>query len=435
MPAIGGRVGSSAAFIWAALVSAAALAGCAGPVPPIVDPTSPLTPAITDSGTPAVSPSPIGRPSDPTAAPEGWLPLDQAPDAVGTWSPDAAHVLVGLSAPGGPPEAHGVRLVTRDGQHVSAFERVTDPVWIDDERFVAYRPDWRQDESGSWFAETGDNGERLGTALMGTLSSGQLDEADLPTDPALSNGHGALAIAGLDDSGAAEFAVWADDELADWRPGQPIAWSPTGDRLALIHSRDEGPTAEGWLEVVDWPGLSTAWSSDPAVRVAEAFFDPSGQFIAYADFLERPRQPRQPPEFDLIVRIIDLVAGVSAAFMAVENGDFAWDAAGHIVVVGFESLQASWYDRQGVVVATAAVIGPNVVASADGSTLLFYDAELDEPPMQVMRGGVLRLLDSPGTLAGPAPLVAPDGSGLLVVVRPPSSAPQGPPATVLLHRL
>jgi hypothetical protein len=52
-----------------------------------------------------------------------------------------------------------------------------------------------------------------------------------------------------------------------------------------------------------------------------------------------------------------------------------------------------------------------------------------------MRGGVLRLLGSPGTLAGPAPVLAADGSGLLVVVRLSSSAPQGPPATVLLHRL
>lgn len=438
MPAIGGRVGSSAALLCAALISVATLAGCAGLVSTTSDPTPPPTPGgppATDSVTPAVSPTPIGGPSDATAAPEGWLPLAQAPDAVGTWSTDAAHVLVGLSMPGGPPEAHGVRLMTRDGQQVSEFEQVTDPVWIDDERFVAYRLDWRQDESGAWFAETGPNGERLATVLVGTTTSDGLTESELPVEPAISNGGGALAVTRFDEAGRAEFAVWENDAITDWRPGQPMHWSTAGDRLAVIHSSDSGPAAEGWLEVVEWPGLSTTWSSDPALRVADARFDPSGHFIAYAEYLEQPTQPRQPPAFDLIVRIVALATGDVGAFKALENGDFAWDAQGELIVVGFDSHQATWYDRRGTLIAQEGVVGPNVIASADGSSVLFYDAELDRPPVQVMRGGDLRVLGSPGTLAGPSPRLAPDGSGLLVVVRLPSSAPQGPPATVLLHRL
>jgi hypothetical protein len=171
------------------------------------------------------------------------------------------------------------------------------------------------------------------------------------------------------------------------------------------------------------------------LRISEALFDPSGAYIAYAEYIEQPTPPRQVPAFDLLLRIVDLASGELTTFKALENGDFAWDSSGNVVVVGFDSQQATSYDRQGVVVATGQVVGPNVTASADGSTLLFYDAELDQPQLQIMRGGVLRLLGSPGTLAGPAPVLAADGSGLLVVVRLSSSAPQGPPATVLLHRL
>jgi hypothetical protein len=341
--------------------------------------------------------------------------------------------LIGLSTPGGPPEAQVVRLLTSRGDVVHDFTAATDPLWIDDGRLLAYRLDWRQDESGIWYAETGPSGERLGVALSGRVGAGELTEIDLPLGPVLSNGRGSLAVAASDGSG--EYAVWSDGILSAARAGYPIAWSANGDRLALIHTSDDGPAAAGWLEVVEWPGPSAEFSSDPALRISEALFDPSGAYIAYAEYIEQPTPPRQVPAFDLLLRIVDLASGELTTFKALENGDFAWDSSGNVVVVGFDSQQATSYDRQGVVVATGQVVGPNVTASADGSTLLFYDAELDQPQLQIMRGGVLRLLGSPGTLAGPAPVLAADGSGLLAVVRLPSSAPQGPPASVLLHRL
>jgi len=434
MPASGGR----SRFV--ALLSVTILAGCLGAAP-AASPTpttstssaTPSTaPGFTADTSPGVAPTATGLPSPTSEA--GWLSLGQAPDAVATWSPDAAHVLIGLSTPGGPPEAHVVRVFTSNGEVIDEFTAATDPLWIDDGRLLAYRLDWRQDESGTWYAETGPSGERLGIALSGRVGAGELTKIDLPLGPVLSNGRGSLAVAASDGSG--EYAVWSDGTLSAARAGYPIAWSANGERLALIHASDDGPAAAGWLEVVEWPGLSTVFSSDPALRISEALFDPSGAYIAYADYIEQPAPPRQVPAFDLVLRIVDLASGEVTTFKALENGDFAWDSSGNVVVVGFDSQQATYHDRQGVVVATGKVVGPNVTASADGSTLLFYDAELDQPQLQIMRGGVLRLLGSPGTLAGPAPVLAADGSGLLAVGRLASTGgPQGPPATVLLHRL
>ncbi len=53
--------------------------------------------------------------------------------------------------------------------------------------------------------------------------------------------------------------------------------------------------------------------------------------------------------------------------------------------------------------------------------------------MQILRGDELTLLESPGLITGQAPQMARDGSGVLVVVRAPTNAPTGSPATVLVH--
>ena len=436
MPAIRGRIGSSVvlaiACLFAGCTESALPTSSLVPASTAVEPTPTVASPAPTNGTPAPTRQPSDSPSSPE---EGWLNVAQAPDAYARWSPDAAHLLIAMSTPGGPPESNVVRLVSSGGSTVRDYEAVTDPVWIDGDRFVAYRLEWQQDESGTWFAATGPNGERHATALVGATSSDTLTESDLPTEPALGNGHGALALERFDGASRTEFAIWDSDGLTEWRLGQPMRWSASGDRLAVVHSSDSGPTAEGWLEVVEWPGLSTLRSSDPALRVADAQFDPSGRLLAYAEYVERPTAPRQLLEFDLIVRIVSLDGNETAALTAPENGEFVWLSGDRLLVVGYDSHLASELDLRGAVLGQESVVGPNVIASADGSTSLFYDAELDQPPIQVMRGGDLRLLQSPGMLAGPPPVLAPDGSGLLVVVRLPSSAPQGPPATVLFHGL
>ena len=430
------------ARLFRALFLAALLSACTGTVPPSLVPasdppsgtdrhTASPGPSATPTTVPTVPISPLPTPAHTPQA--GWIRLADAPEAGAAWSSDGQHLLVWTAAPGGPPETNVVRLVTRSGEQVREFEAVTDPVWLDSLRFVLYRLDWRQDEGGEWYAETGPNGERLGSVLAGALGSSELSPLTMPIDPALPNGRGVLALARFDSGDRAEYALWSDGAMSDWRPGYPTTWSHAGDRLLLVHSRDFGPGAEGWLEVAGSDG-TTIWS-DESVRVGGGLFDPTGFYLAYPEFVERPRLPREVPMFDLVVRIVDLATGAVDGFPAQENGAFAWTSDGNLVVVGFESQQATVYDRAGDALSTAAVLGPTIVASEDGSTLLIYDAELDEPPMQIQRGGALSLLDTPGTLAGPAPDLSPDGSGLVAVVRLPSSAPQGPPATVLLHNL
>lgn len=394
------------------------------------EPTGSADPTPTDV-------APLSNTVSPTGSPgAGWVPLAEAPDAGAAWSADSQHLLVWLQTPGAPPESYSVRVMDRAGALLQAHEAVTEPVWLDERRFVAYRLDWQQDEAGDWFAQTGPNGERLGTALIGEIGSSDLTEAiALPMHAALSDGRGAFALTRFDGAGSAEFAVWADGTLTDWRPGSPSAWSGPGDRLAVIHPRDAGPHAEGWLEIVAWPGLANVWSSDEQGSISGASFDPTGAFVAFPEFTERPTPPREVPRFDLTVRVVDLGSGELGGFEAVENGSYAWLAEARIVVVGFDSSTATVYDMTGGVLASAEVVGPNVVSAGGGSLLLFYDGELDEPPMQILRREQLTLLDSPGTLAGPAPAIAPNGSAIVVVVRVPSGEPGGPPATVLLHAL
>ncbi len=227
---------------------------------PSSGPTS--TPASSLTGSdPSSSPSP-----DPTGTPapqEGWVQLASASDASAVWSPDAQFILASLSTPGGPPESQQVQLLTRDGVVIRTHERLTDPVWLDPQSFVAYRLDWQQDQSGEWTPATGPNGERLGEALVGSVVSEQLLGWDIPLGSAISSGSGALAISRFDSGGRAETSVWTQlGGLTDWHAGAPLAWSPAGDRLALVHGQPTGPPGEGWLEVIAWPGLATLWSDE-----------------------------------------------------------------------------------------------------------------------------------------------------------------------------
>ncbi len=437
MTSHGGRAGL------VALIAALVIA-CGGTAPstspsvatptnsPSSGPTS--TPDSTPAGSePSTSPSP-----DPTGTPEpqeGWIQLAAASDASATWSPDAAHLLVALTIPGGPPDGNQVQVLARDGTVLQTHEGVSDPVWLDSQRFVAYRLDWEQDESGEWSPATGPNGERLGTAELGSIDSDLLAIVEVPVLPALSNGTGALALTRFDANGLPETAVWSDGVLTEWRSGSPLTWSAAGEKLAFVLPQRSGPANEGPLEVVSWPGLATVWQSGPEVSVSTADFDPTGTYLAYPEFVEQPRQPRQAPTFNLMLNVINLAAGNSIGIPAPENGDFSWLSEERLIVVGFELLEASVIDFDGAVLAQQSVVGPNVIASADGLTALFYDAELDAPQMQILRGDELTLLDSPGLMTAQAPHMARDGSGVLVVVRAATSSPTGSPATVLLHNL
>jgi hypothetical protein len=331
--------------------------------------------------------------------------------------------------------------MSRDGSVVRTYDELADPVWLDSQRFIGYRLNWQQDDSGEWFAATGPDGERLGSPLLGSVGAEVLTEMDIPLGPAVANGYGALAVVRFDDAELPETAIWFDGALSEWRSGGPMGWSRFGEQLALVHPRRSGPASEGWLEVVSWPELTTLWS-DESLTVSTALFDPPGSSLAYPEYVERPRQPRQVPEFDLNVRLVDLATGQVGGFTAAENGDFAWIdvtllEGQEIIVVGFDSLQAMVYDRvgQSIPLTGEPIAGPTVIGSADGSTMLFYDAELEESPLQFLRGEQLALLETPGLLTGPAPALAPDGSGVIVIARQATSNPQGSPATVLLHSL
>jgi len=444
MTSYGGRAGF-VALIAALVIACGGTAPSTSPPPttpsepPSSGPTS--APAPTPTSSTPTSSDPSGSPSaEPTGTPipqEGWVQLAAASDASAVWAPDAAHILVELAEPGEAPERQQVQLIRRDGTVVRTYDELANPIWLDAQRFVVYRLEWVQDSTGAWYALTGPNGEVGGDALQGELASDALVAIDMPlgSGVAYSNGHGSLAVERFGPNGERETAVWSEGSLTEWLNGSSVSWSAAGDRLALVHPQGSGPAQEGPLEVVAWPGLATVWESAPEVSVSVAEFDTTGTKLAFPEFVERPRVPRQVPEFDLIVNVVDLSTGTVSPVPAPENGDFAWITDDRLLTVGFQSLQASVLDLSGEILVQESVAGPNVIASADGQTALLYDAELDEPQMQILRGDELTLLESPGLITGQAPQMARDGTGVLVVVRAETSSPTGSPATVLLHNL
>jgi hypothetical protein len=355
--------------------------------------------------------------------------LGAALQAEAAWSPDSRHILVALGTSVGPPESHVVGLLDRAGEFIRRYEAFTTSVWIDAERFALFAPEFAQDEDGVWSVVTDDEGQLVGEWSISSVDSSALEPTDLPNAPLLSSGHGALAVGGF-AGGEAMTSVWSDGGLSEPLAGRPAGWSPDGSTLAIVHPEQSGPSGEGPFEVFSWPGLALLYSG--AASVSDVAFSPNGARLVYPTFTELPHQPREVPEFELTLHVVDIATGSETAVATGENGAFEWLDEARLLVVGYESNHATVYSLDGSSEDAGLVAGPDVIAAA--TTLVFYDDELDEPPLSVLRTEGVREIESPGALTGPAPVLAPDGSGIIAVVRAVTGAAE-PAAQVMLHNL
>jgi hypothetical protein len=345
---------------WVGLVVVIMLAACSPPPSVVVGPSPSPIPS-TGSLSSVVPASPT---ISPTSGSEPWKVLASSDTAGAGWSRDGRWLLVWDEVTNGTPaqrhisldDAHGNVLRTFQGELPVQLE----PVWLDDRSFVIARD---------------------GTNYVGTIDSPALTPISPPFPAGLtSSSHGALAyetFGSLDAS--ARFVVWTPSGgTTTPRPGQPVAWSRDGTKLAVWHwVSGTGPESAGWMEALSWPGLRSLGAIHESLGWNFALFDPSGRYM-YANGW-----------------VLDLVTGKASAMAGSSAASRAND-------LRFPSL--------------GIVTGPdqNASASADNSTVVSWYMS-QQRPIVLLRGGLERSIDVPGPLQPPDPQLSPDGTGLVVV--------------------
>jgi hypothetical protein len=344
------------------------------------------------SSSPAATPSPSLTPASASPSRVGdWKLLDASVTAyVGaSWSPDGKWLAVWDEYSG--PVVQDMRLLDGAGNVVRSLDGDRF-VWLDATQFVL---------------------SRGASSFLGSVDSTVLTPlaATFPADP-LSNNRGAVALTTVQplDPAKTSFVVWTQAGTSRAVIGQPEAWSPDGTRLAVWHSttpagpRGIGSQDTGWVEVLSWPELrSVASLKDDLLVPPHISFDPSSRYvllprIGFSGFL-----------------ILDLANGRTVGPSGI-TGPAAWDSAGDVLVAATDG-SVTTYPISGGPAATKAGVGDNVVSSADGSTIAFYfsqDYSSNPRPITLIRNGVSRAISVPGGLESD-PVIAPDGSGVVIV--------------------
>jgi len=349
---------------------------------------------------------------DPAPVPsDGWIELSSARTET-AWSPDSAWLLVN----------EPTRLLLLDGA-TGAVARSYDAAagafgrqvaWVDNKHFVAIA------------SPPGPVHDGLLPAELGRVDSDALTAIEVPVgyedDDAftrvIAGGKGAVAFDTTNfdrcpqRDGCWTFRVWTHDGLSREHQGMPVAWSPAGDRLLVIHPMERGGGQgagfggySGWVEVLAWPGLDRFFADETTVFYwYDSSFDPSGRFIA-SDLVDQVR--------------VDTATGEIHHF---ETGSdtFGWDASGDLVNATADGTVIA-YGPSGQVSWTAPGAGHYVMSSGDGSTIV---AQLNDPAraapfgvFTMLRDGARTSFRLPEVFADSfvsTPSIAPDGRHMVI---------------------
>ena len=305
-----------------------------------------------------------------------------------SWSPDGAHLLI-LNYNDYPPAV----LSDADGSVVRQYDQGTFGAWLDSDRFVL-------------LTYTNAEGGEQAKGLLASVASAKVDAVDVPYGEALSSGHGAIAFVSSGcDLGCDNwtYAVWTPEDRSSQRlPGEPIGWSPDGQRLFIIRppSYDGPPVGApgraatvGWLEVVSWPGLqSVAQYKDITVNDDIHTIDPSGRYMTFlgddglyvVDTREGTSTPMPVTSWNTAWQGSDLVIGAPQV-------DPAWltDSKGHDLIVTPARGVATLMSVVGGVLGSWDDVGSGVANSPDGTTVAMWDTAFSDsrPFVTVIRNG------------------------------------------------
>jgi hypothetical protein len=318
-----------------------------------------------------------------------WKVLAASAGVGASWSADGRWLAVWERLSSGATQ--DLRLLDSSGNLVRSLDgdRL---VWLDGTQFVL---------SGA------------SSSFLGAVDSTVLTPiaVTFPAD-ALSNNHGAVALttANPSDTAKTSFVVWTQAGTSRVVVGEPEAWSLDGTKLAVWHSTaPPGPLGvgyqtTGWVEVLSWPDLRSVGSlkSDSFVPQPTSF-DPSGRYLLASRL--------GLAGFSILDLATDQTVGPSGV-----TGPPVWDRASDLLVPAADG-SVTTYPISGGPATTQAGVGDNVASSTDGSTIVMYfraDYSQNPKPITLIRNGVSRTITVPGGLESD-PVVAPDGSGVVIV--------------------
>ncbi len=344
--------------------------------------SSPSEPVTTPSVAP-FAPSPEPSIKSPLA---GFLNLGPADDVV--WSPDSRHLAV-LSG--------GNTVVVDDaGTIVASYAGADEAVWEDASHLLLRDLDSPPVAGAPVAADHGPIYE----VTLGADNFTLIGYAD---GAALSGGDGSVAFA--TSSEPYSFRVWDHGTWSQATAGYPAQWSANGDRLAVLDQTDTGISIEGTPTVLAWPTLATVASDTTHITAVEGVhFNVAGTYLAYPSYGS--------------IDVLDIASEtVTAVGPSNPSGWIAWDANGGLVIPSRDNRTAAAYSTAGAGLHDWGSVGDAVVASSDGSTLIFYtnDYANKPPPMELISDGKSRLVDVTNT-SGRRPVLAPDGHAFIVGV-------------------
>jgi hypothetical protein len=382
-----------------------ALSACSTKVmTPTLSPMEPRTPTFAPSPTPG-QPTASATEQAPSQSPSAeWRLVSEGSNLRLEWSPGIRHLLVSDER-NWPDPASSLHVVTASGDVITSIDDAAHGLWIDANRFFAYRR--------STLPEVRSLG--MARAFLGSLSSGEVVELEAPFGDTLSNGLGAVALAGfrepVGDIEQLEYVVWSGDDISEPRPGYSVAWSLLGDMMAVLHPITRTRGIDGWLEVVSWPELEPVFEDESRTVIGEVWFDPAGEYVAFPTFTDE-----HPIEY--FIHVVDLASSEVVQIPIDGHTGFQWNAASEIVALSARN-SIDRYFPAGELIASEPVEAFTIIkSSADGSTLVLYEGE-ETVTLAVGQVGALANFPLPdGVFVGDIRVrLSPDGDHLAIVTQ------------------
>jgi Tol biopolymer transport system component len=341
---------------------------------------------------------------------EGSLRVDAA------WSPKGTRIAVVAGASGEVPT---VSIIDPKGRVQDHFE-AADFAWLDDDTYIAING-----TSGL----SGDGGFTTFTGVVGSSARQTIPGSywQIVAGPA-----GAVALK-LNETGGDQYVIWGQSSVSSPRDGVPVAFSPDGSLLAVVHYPRACCAGSPSPEPTEAPGPTTLdivrTDTGESVRVTgdvnwgyglPVDFSPDGRTVAYR--IDRATGPEE-------VGILDIATGevwtLPGQPDVVADSAIAWIDSSHLAV---RSVFATHTAPAGLKIAVS-YLPTDVAAMAVSSRGDVATARNGSPQIVIDRGGQQRTLDLPGTFDAVGLKWSPDGSTLMVAC---TSFVRGTPGQVVV---
>ena len=315
------------------------------------------------------------------------------------WSSAGTKLAVVEGASGTPLT---VKIVSVDGSTIQTVN-ADFVAWIDDSSYVTI---------------SGDPGEifvgHVGSSAVEKMPGNVSYSVSIVSGPA-----GAIALP-LEESGSNHYVVWGASGLSDPRDGVPVAFSPDGSLLAVVHYPRAGcdgcngppspaPTTAPGPTTLDIVRTGTGESVRVASDVSWAYgalvsFSPDGRLVAF--------RMNQKDQASLErVGILEVATGKVWAVDAGTVGSLSWTDDTHLLIGSLSPATATPAGLP-VTISYAPQDVDEVAVSSRGDVAM---SRHDASQVVIDRAGAQETIDLPGTRHDLT--WSPDGSTLIAVCR------------------